>query len=74
MEGWPSCTGNGCSARISQPRDLATGILPEFIPAKWWQALLHNQTAWLLKAALIYHRSTLSMRRVIIDVPYYLRT
>jgi len=53
---------------------LAAVILPEFIPVKWWQGLLHNQTAWLLKAALLYHRTHLGIqRRVIIDVPYHLR-
>jgi len=51
----------------------AAVILPEFVPAKWWQPLLHNQTAWLLKAALLYHRRIGSFPRVIIDVPYYLR-
>lgn len=51
---------------------LACVILPEFVPAKWWQALLHNQTAWLLKAALLYHRRKQGGQRVIIDVPYYL--
>lgn len=52
---------------------LAAVLLPEFIPAKWWQALLHNQTAWLLKAALVYHRNQNGLRRIIIDVPYHLR-
>lgn len=51
----------------------ATVVLPEFIPAHWWEAILHNQTAWLLKAALLYHRHNLGFQRVIIDVPYYLR-
>ena len=51
----------------------AAVILPEFVPAKWWQSLLHNQTAWLLKAALLYHRRVSGFPRVIIDVPYYLR-
>jgi amino acid transporter len=51
----------------------ATVVLPEFIPAHWWDAILHNQTAWLLKAALLYHRHNLGFQRVIIDVPYYLR-
>jgi len=51
----------------------ATVILPEFIPAHWWESILHNQTAWLLKAALLYHRHNLGFQRVIIDVPYYLR-
>lgn len=52
---------------------LATVILPEFVPAKWWQGLLHNQTAWLLKAALLYRRRTFGFQRVIIDIPYHLR-
>lgn len=51
----------------------ATVILPEFVPAHWWEAILHNQTAWMLKAALLYHRHNLGFQRVIIDVPYYLR-
>jgi amino acid transporter len=52
---------------------LATVILPEFVPAKWWQGFLHNQTAWLLKAAMLYRRRSLGFQRVIIDVPYHLR-
>lgn len=52
---------------------LATVILPEFVPAKWWQGLLHNQTAWLLKAAMLYRRRTFGFQRVIIDVPYHLQ-
>jgi amino acid transporter len=51
----------------------ATVVLPEFVPAHWWEAILHNQTAWMLKAALLYHRQNLGFQRVIIDVPYYLR-
>ena len=53
----------------------ATVVLPEFIPAHGWQSLLHNQTAWLLKAALLYHRRTQvqGFERVIIDVPFHLR-
>ncbi len=51
----------------------ATVVLPEFVPAHWWEAVLHNQTAWLLKAALLYHRRNLGFQRVIIDVPYYLQ-
>jgi hypothetical protein len=52
---------------------LATVILPEFVPAKWWQGLLRNQTAWLLKAAMLYRRRTFGFQRVIIDIPYHLR-
>jgi amino acid transporter len=51
---------------------LATVVLPEFVPSKWWHGLLHNQTAWLIKAALLYRRRHLGYQRVIIDVPYHL--
>jgi amino acid transporter len=52
---------------------LAAVVLPEFIPGKWWQSLLHNQTAWLIKAALLYRRRTLGRERIVIDVPFHLR-
>jgi amino acid transporter len=51
---------------------LATVVLPEFILARWWENLLHNQTAWLIKAALLYRRRHLGFQRTIIDVPYHL--
>jgi amino acid transporter len=52
---------------------LAAVILPEFIPPHWWQNLLHNQTAWLLKTALLYRRHQRGYQRVIIDIPYHLK-
>jgi len=52
---------------------LATVLLPEFVPAHWWQALLHNQTAWLLKTAMLYRRRRRGYQRAIIDVPYHLK-
>jgi amino acid transporter len=52
----------------------ATVLLPEFVPAHWWEAVLHNQTAWVLKLALLYRRrSALYRTRAVIDLPYYLR-
>ena len=59
--------------RESNDGQLAVVVLPEFIPRRGWQAFLHNQTAWLLKAALLYRRSHSQAERVIIDVPYHLR-
>ena len=50
----------------------AVVILPEIVPAKWWQNLLHNQTAWLIKSALLYRRRNQGFQRVIIDIPYHL--
>jgi amino acid transporter len=44
-----------------------TIVIPEFIPAKWWQHFLHNQTALLLKAALLFRPGKVS-----VSVPYHL--
>jgi hypothetical protein len=52
---------------------LAVVILPEFVTTSWWQNLLHNQTALLLKATLLYGRRKSGLERVVIDVPYHLR-
>jgi amino acid transporter len=46
---------------------VVTIIIPEFIPARWWQHLLHNQTALLIKGALLFRRNV-----VVTDVPYHL--
>jgi amino acid transporter len=47
--------------------DVLTIILPEFVPSKWWQYALHNQTGLQLKAALFFRRG-----RVVTSVPYHL--
>ncbi len=52
---------------------LASVLLPEFVPARWWQHLLHNQTATLLRLAILYRRRRLGYTRAIIDIPYHLR-
>ena len=49
-------------------------VLPEFIPAKWWQSLLHNQSALVIKTALLYRRRRHGYQRVIVDVPFHLKT
>jgi amino acid transporter len=51
---------------------LAVVVLPELVTTKWWQNILHNQMAWLIKAALLYSRRSRGMERVVIDVPYRL--
>lgn len=52
---------------------LAVVVLPEFVTNGWWQNLLHNQTALLVKAALLYGRRRAGGERVVVDVPYHLR-
>lgn len=52
---------------------LATVLLPEFIPAQWWQIPLHNQTAWLIRIALLYRRRRNGKIRAIINTPFFLK-
>jgi amino acid transporter len=46
---------------------IVTVVLPEFLPRDWWQHALHNQTALLIKGALLFRKNT-----VVADVPYIL--
>jgi len=48
-------------------RRVITIVVPEFIPAHWWQHLLHNQTALLIKGALLFRKDV-----IVTDVPYHL--
>ncbi len=50
-----------------RPNDYVTVILPEFVPAQWWQHLLHNQRALLIKGALLFRPNT-----VVTSVPFHL--
>ena len=52
---------------------LAAIVLPEFVPARWWQHALHNQTSWLLKTTLLYRRRNQGYQRIIIDIPFHLK-
>ncbi|HEV3123292.1 MAG TPA: APC family permease [Candidatus Dormibacteraeota bacterium] len=43
-------------------------VLPEFVATRWWQQVLHNQSALRLKAALLFRPGT-----VVVNVPYHMR-
>ncbi len=47
---------------------LVTVIVPEFVPRHWWQGILHNQSAFFIKSALLFRKGT-----VVTSVPYHLR-
>jgi len=51
-----------------RPDDFVTVLLPEFVPARWWHHLLHNQRALLIKGALLFRAHI-----VVTSVPYHLR-
>ena len=50
------------------PGDYITVVLPEFVVKHWWHHLLHNQSAMVLKAALLFRP-----RVVTTSVPFHLR-
>jgi amino acid transporter len=58
--------------RREPDRGLAVVILPEIVPARWWQNLLHNQTTLLIKAVLLFRQEHNGAARVVINVPYHL--
>jgi hypothetical protein len=45
-----------------------TVVLPEFVPARWWHHLFHNQRALLIKGALLFKPDT-----IVTSVPFHLR-
>jgi hypothetical protein len=49
------------------PGDYVTVVLPEFVPARWWHHVFHNQRALLIKGALLFKPNT-----VVTSVPFHL--
>ncbi len=49
------------------PAEHITVVIPEFVPRHWWQGLLHNHTAMLVRAALGRQE-----RIILVTVPYHL--
>lgn len=49
----------------SREGDIVTVVMSQFVVGKWWERFLHNQTASLIRAALLKHRNI-----AVISVPY----
>ncbi len=49
------------------PNRQITVVLPEFVAQRWWEHILHNQTALRLKGALLFHPGI-----VVTSVPYHI--
>jgi amino acid transporter len=47
--------------------DVITVVIPEFVVHRWWEQLLHNQSALSLKVQLLFRRNT-----VVISVPCHI--
>lgn len=55
--------------RKSNPRGVVAIYVPEYVVGRWWEQLLHNQTALRLKARLLFASGVM-----MISVPYQLRS
>lgn len=47
--------------------DVVTVLIPEFVVRRWWEHLLHNQSALFLKGRLLFRKGT-----VVTSIPYHL--
>jgi amino acid transporter len=52
-------------AKTRKPNEILTIVVPQFVPQHGWENLLHNQTAFLLRFALLFKPGC-----VILEVPY----
>ena len=57
------------SIRRASPRDIVTVFIPEYVVGRWWEQLLHNQTALRLKGRLLFTPGVM-----VTSVPYQLRS
>ena len=55
--------------RAAQPRGVVAVFIPEYVVGRWWEQLLHNQTALRLKTRLLFTPGVMMT-----SVPYQLRS
>jgi amino acid transporter len=57
------------SIREANPRGVVAVYIPEYVVGRWWEQLLHNQTALRLKGRLLFTPGVM-----VTSVPYQLRS
>ena len=55
--------------RRKSPRDVVTVFIPEYVVGRWWEQLLHNQSALRLKARLLFESGVM-----VTSVPWQLQS
>jgi amino acid transporter len=55
--------------RRDSPRDIVAVFIPEYVVGRWWENLLHNQSALRLKGRLLFETGVM-----VINVPWQLRS
>ena len=53
--------------RMVTPGELVTIVVPEIVPKKWWEHLLHNKTAFYIRTAFLFKPNV-----VVTTVPFLL--
>jgi hypothetical protein len=57
------------SIRRETPRELVTVFIPEYVVGRWWENLLHNQSALRLKSRLLFQPGVM-----VTNVPWQLHS
>ena len=55
--------------RSENPRDVVIVYIPEFVVGHWWEQILHNQTALLIRTRLHFMAGVM-----VTSVPYQLKS
>jgi len=55
--------------RTDNPRDVVTVFIPEYVLGRWWEQLLHNQSALRLKGRLLFQPGVM-----VVSVPWQLES
>jgi amino acid transporter len=55
--------------RLAGPRDVVAVYIPEYVVGRWWENLLHNQSALRLKGRLLFEPGVM-----VINVPWQLHS
>jgi hypothetical protein len=53
------------SLRMVTPGELVTIVVPEIVPKRWWEHLLHNKTALYIRTAFLFRPNV-----VVTAIPY----
>ena len=57
------------NTRRDSPRDVVCVYIPEYVVGRWWENLLHNQSALRLKGRLLFEPGVM-----VVSVPWQLRS
>ena len=57
------------AAPRTRPRDVVTVFIPEYVVGRWWENLLHNQSALRIKGRLLFEPGVM-----VTSVPWQLRS